>query len=267
MAEPPRIEVLEAPACEQAAAAVKSRGAVILRGVASSDLTQRARQAIADCIEADLKRFGPRHPFPGMVHVLAARAPVFLEMLQLSAIRKALRMVLGHGCILHAYNSSSTPPSASNYARDIHVDCPRWIDGYITNVGCVLALDPFTEANGAMEIMLESFQTPAAPSEAMFEELCVSALMEPGDALLFNARSWHRSGINRTNGWRHAVTFNVCRAYMRQQFDFPRLLESAGISITDVELRQFLGWHVRMPTSMEEFLLPPDQRLYRPGQE
>jgi hypothetical protein len=54
---------------------------------------------------------------------------------------------------------------------------------------------------------------------------------------------------------------------MRQQFDFPRVLDSVGATPDDEPIRQLMGYHVRMPTSLEEFLLPPNQRPYRPGQE
>jgi hypothetical protein len=30
--------------------------------------------------------------------------------------------------------------------------------------------------------------------------------------------------------------------------------------------RRFLGFHVRMPTSLEEYYVPESQRLYKPGQ-
>lgn len=30
--------------------------------------------------------------------------------------------------------------------------------------------------------------------------------------------------------------------------------------------RAFLGFNVRVPTSLREFCLPPEQRLYKPGQ-
>ena len=31
-------------------------------------------------------------------------------------------------------------------------------------------------------------------------------------------------GMNSTDTARHAITFNVCRSYMRQRFDYPRLV-------------------------------------------
>ena len=43
--------------------------------------------------------------------------------------------VLGPGCIVYAYTSSSMPPHRSNYSGRIHVDSPRVIPGYMTNLG------------------------------------------------------------------------------------------------------------------------------------
>jgi ectoine hydroxylase-related dioxygenase (phytanoyl-CoA dioxygenase family) len=202
-----------------------------------------------------------------MVHALVVRHPVFLEFIALAPLRAVMQRLLGHGCIVHAYNSSSVPPGDTNYARDIHVDSPRWVANYMTNAGCILALDPFTEASGAMEILADGFRSPDRPGPELFEAACARPELAPGDALLFNARSWHRAGVNQTSQWRHGVTVNVCRAFMRQQFDFPRLLEAHGAVPKDEDARQFLGWHVRMPASLEEFLLPADRRLYRSGQE
>ena len=148
------------------------------------------------------------------------------------------------------------------------MDCPRLIHGYITNVGLTLALDAFTSDNGAMQIAPLLFDRANRPDEAAFESQMITLdNLEPGDAVLFNARCWHRGGLNRTDHWRHAVTMNVCRAYMRQQFDFPRMLKTDVVSGLSEDVKRFLGFYVRMPASMEEFLLPADQRPYRPGQE
>ncbi|HEX7719339.1 MAG TPA: hypothetical protein VF389_06005, partial [Woeseiaceae bacterium] len=82
-----------------------------------------------------------------------------------------------------------------------------------------------------------------------------------------NSRCWHQSGVNTTDRWRHAVTLNICRPFMRQQFDFPRMLTEEQVADLDKDVKRFLGYHVRMPVSLEEFLAPPDERPYRPGQE
>ena len=261
------LQAVDRTETERAADIVGTEGTAVIRGMAAPALVAELRAVLDAAVAADIARFGAAHRFPGIVHALAARHPVFIEFLRLPSLRAIMRRLLGHGCIVHAYNSSSVPPGGTNYAHDIHVDAPRWVADYMTNAGCLLALDPFTEATGAMEILPTSFRSPDRPTLEAFEAGCARADLAPGDALIFNARSWHRASTNRTSGWRHAVTINVCRAFMRQQFDFPRLLEAEGVTVEDEELRQFLGWHVRMPTSVAELLMPPDQRPYRPGQE
>ncbi|HEV7765976.1 MAG TPA: phytanoyl-CoA dioxygenase family protein [Thermoanaerobaculia bacterium] len=262
------IEMSSAGAVAEAAEEVRENGAVVLRGIISADLAGRLRDELTRAMDEDLARFGPAHVFPGMVHALMLRGPSFLELLSQDAIRAVGRAILGHGAIVHAFNSSCLPPNATNYAGRVHVDSPRHVPGYATNIGIAMPLDAFTIENGAMEIWPQSFGMSETPSDQEFEaNKVVLAGLLPGDAVCFNARCFHKSGINTTAAWRHAATLNLCRAYMRQQFDFPRMIPADISAKLSEDVQQFLGYHVRMPVSMDEFLAPPDQRPYRPGQE
>lgn len=148
------------------------------------------------------------------------------------------------------------------------MDSPRLIPGYITNIGLTFPIDPFRRANGAMEIWPRSFDLTISPEIALFDrEKVVLDDLNPGDALCFNSRCWHQSGVNTTEEWRRAVTINICRAYMRQQFDYPRMMPPELVEGLGEDVKQFLGYHVRVPVSFEEFLAPPHLRPYRPGQE
>ena len=247
---------------------VASQGAILLRSVITREEVATLKAALVQALKEDDERLGREYIFRGMVHALMNRGKPFCDLLGNSCLLSIMRAVLGQGCIIHAYNSSSMPPHHTNYSRAIHVDCPRLIPGYITNLGLTLALDAFTPDNGAMQIAPLLFDRAERPTDIEFEsQMVVLDNLQPGDAVLFNARSWHRGGLNRTSEWRHAVTMNVCRAYMRQQFDFPRMLREETIAQLDESVKRFLGFYVRMPVSMEEFLLPADQRPYRPGQE
>jgi hypothetical protein len=261
------IQEVDANEAERAAAIVTADGVVAIRRVAGPALLDTLRDRLEICLADDAARFGPDHHFPGMVHALPARHPVFLDYLKLPGFRVPIRQLLGHGCIVQGYNSSCVPPHGINYAREIHVDSPRWVPGYITNVTAILAIDAFTPATGGIEVMPTGFRNPAPPTIDAFDAQCERPQLAPGDVLMFNSRCWHRSGVNQGARWRHGISATMCRAYMRQQFDFPRLLDTAGVVVEDESLRQILGWHVRMPTSLEEFFLPADQRPYRPGQE
>jgi ectoine hydroxylase-related dioxygenase (phytanoyl-CoA dioxygenase family) len=261
------VQAVEATEPERAAAIVAADGVVVIRRVAEPPLLAALRPALEICLAEDAARFGPGHRFPGMVHALPARGAVFLDYLELPGFLQPMRRLLGHGCIVQGYNSSCVPPRGVNYAREIHVDSPRWIPGYITNVTAILAIDAFTEETGGIEIVAAGFRSPDSPTLEGFEADFERPQLAAGDVLMFNSRCWHRSGVNRTERWRHGISATLCRAYMRQQFDFPRMLDAAGIRVEHEGLRQILGWYVRMPTSLDEFLLPADQRPYRPGQE
>lgn len=247
---------------------IETEGAIILRNVIAKETAKTLKDDLNTCLDEDLKNFGETYIFKGMVHALMNRKQSFIDLIDDKKILGIFRAILGKGAITHAYNSSSMPPNETNFSRSIHVDCPRLIPNYITNVGITIALDAFTPHNGAMQIWPSSFTMPTAPSE---EEFIANKIdldnLEIGDAILFNARCWHRGGVNTTQDWRHAATMNICRAYMRQQFDFSELMGEEKIKNLSEDVKQFIGYNVRMPHSMEEFLAPADKRKYKPGQE
>ena len=201
-----------------------------------------------------------------MVMNLMTRGDAFVRLLENPVLHAYLTPILGDTCIVYAYTSSSMPPSGTNYSNRIHVDSPRLIPGYVTNVGITLALDDFTDDNGATFQMPASFTRPEQPTRDEFEASAVRVYPRAGDAIVFNARTWHRGGNNYTNAWRHAVTMNVCRSFMRQQFDFPRLVDEHVLSQLGDVGRRFLGMNVRMPASLDEYYLPVEERPYKPNQ-
>ena len=85
---------------------------------------------------------------------------------------------------------------------------------------------------------------------------------------MFNARTFHREGINYSNDYRHSLTTNFCRCYMRQRFDFVRMANASGSIFTMSESqRKLIGYDVRLPTSLDEFFMPEGKRLYKANQE
>jgi len=246
---------------------LRTRGFTITRGVVSRAQLYELKEALETAIAEDLEAWrGRQYTDAHMVLNLMTRGKPFVRLLENEILHAYLSPLLGETCILYAYTSSSMPPGGTNYSRRVHVDCPRVIPGYITNVGVTLALDDFTEENGAMELLPGSFVREDAPREDEFNANAELACPRAGDAIVFNARTWHRGGINRTGAYRHAVTMNVCRSYMRQQFDYPRLVTAEVVDALGPLGRRFLGFNVRMPVSLDEYYVPAEQRLYQPNQ-
>ena len=174
--------------------------------------------------------------------------------------------VLGPTCIMYACVSSTMPPNGTNFSMRIHVDSPRVIPSYPTNVGVMIALTDFTEENGATRFLPCSFERFEPPTPEEFDRDAEMVFPRAGSAVMFNARTWHTGGANRTSEPRHAVTINYCRAYMRQSFDFVRMVPADRVASLSPALRRVLGFDVRMPTSLDEYYVDEADRLYKANQ-
>jgi ectoine hydroxylase-related dioxygenase (phytanoyl-CoA dioxygenase family) len=53
---------------------------------------------------------------------------------------------------------------------------------------------------------------------------------------------------------------------MRQRFDYPRLVPPELVAQLGPAGRRFLGFNVRVPTSLDEYYVPEEKRLYKAGQ-
>ena len=204
----------------------------------------------------------------GMVHNCMFRGQEMANMLDCDEMTQIVSALLADTFIVYAYQSSSLMPSAggTNYGSRVHVDSPRFIDNYATNIGVIFALDDFTIENGATYFLKGSHKVESLTSENEFYSKASRATCKAGDMIVFHGRLHHAAGKNVSNSGRHALTINFCRSYMRQRFDYPRMLKDYdAIKYTD-NMKKRLGWDVRVPTSLNEFYLPEDERLYKPNQ-
>lgn len=201
-----------------------------------------------------------------MVHNPMLLDSCFYDTLEHPVIVCLLDIFLSETSLIYAFTSSSMPARGANYSHRIHVDCPRVIPKYITNLGIIIALDDFTEENGATYFLPGSFEKSTVPTEDEFFTRAERVFPRRGDLVVFNARTFHSGGVNKTSQDRHALTINACRSFMRQRFDYPRMLSRADSESLSPTLRRLLGFNVRMPTSMDEYYLPEQARLYRANQ-
>jgi ectoine hydroxylase-related dioxygenase (phytanoyl-CoA dioxygenase family) len=245
---------------------IVERGFTIARGVVSPVEIAALRADLERAIAEDVDSRGPHDQGAFMVLNLMTRGESFIRLLDNDVLHDHLSPILGDTCVVYAYTSSSMPAGGTNYSNRIHVDSPRFIAGYPTNLGVTLALDEFTDENGATYLLPGSHLSAEVPTRERFDREAVRAYPKAGDAIIFNARTWHRGGDNTTDAVRHAVTMNVCRSYMRQQFDFPRMMGYDAPDRFAPRVQRFLGYDVRVPASLEEYYRPEDRRLYKAGQ-
>lgn len=242
-----------------------ARGFTVIPDVLDSQLVPILREELCKAIAEDTIEYP--HVFDtGMVHNLMIRGPELANILSNCAMEEFVAKVLGETYILYAYQSSSLPPGEGNYGTRIHVDSPRFIADYCTNVGVIFPLDDFTEENGATYVLPGSHKQEAPDNLDRFDEHCVRVVCNKGDMIVFHGRTWHRAGNNQTDTARHAITLNMCRSYMRQRFDFARMLPGEFIAGQSEQAKRLIGMSVRVPSSLHEFYLPEHERLYKANQ-
>lgn len=223
------------------------------------------REQLERAIHEDIERWSsnPWYRDQWMVHNLMLRHPVFMDFLENRVVHEYLSRLLPPSPIVYAYTSSSLPANGSNYSRRIHVDAQSESLDYITNVGVLVALDDFTEENGATYFLPGSHLSLEVPGEEEFFSKAVRALPRAGEAIVFNARTFHYGGVNTTGAARHAITLNACRNWMKQRFDYPRMLSGEQIEALGPIARRFIGMDSRIPRSLEEYYVAPEQRLFK----
>jgi hypothetical protein len=201
------------------------------------------------------------------IHDLLVQDVEFAKLLEDPRLQQIFAPILGEYWIMYAFTTSSIPPHGGNYGGRVHVDCPRFIQNYVTNAGIIWALDDFTTENGGTKLLPASHHSVEIPSESFFEQHCIQLSCKKGTAIVFNARVVHRAGFNKTDAWRHSLTMNVCRPYMKQRMDWVRFIPENISSQLNQQARRIIGFDTRLPSSLEEFFVPEEQRLYKPNQE
>lgn len=240
-------------------------GFVVIPGVIDSHKVKQLRAELVNSIAEDGLNY-PNAFDKGMVHNCMFRGAAMADLLDNPEMNEFVAQILLPTFIIYAYQSSSLNPSEGNYGSRVHVDSPRYIPGYPTNLGVIFPLDDFTLDNGATFYLPASHKQHKTPDDETFYKSAKRGVCKAGDLIIFHGRLYHAAGQNFTDRPRHSLTINFCRSYMRQRFDYPRMMSDDNIVSFSVNTKKLLGWDVRVPTHLDEFYLPEDQRLYKPGQ-
>ena len=201
------------------------------------------------------------------MHDLLCKDIAFGKTLEDPRLHQLAAPILGEYWIMYAYTSSSLPPNGTNYGSRIHVDSPRFISNYATNLGLIWALDDFTLENGATYVLPGSHNTDLVPSVEIFKKQCIRLTCKKGSIIVFNARMWHAAGANTTKEFRHALTINICRPFMKQRMDWVRFIPEEISNQLNSQARRIIGFDTRLPSTLEEFFRPEEKRLYKANQE
>lgn len=244
------------------------QGFSIIPNVLDEELMARLRKELDVALDEDWERYGDR---PGKAKFIALDlvqyGGAFLELLDHPAVDEIFAGLLGDKWILYSFTSTLALPHQDQYTATIHNETARIVHGYDLSFLIQFALSDFTEDNGATYYMPGSHRThPEPPDPDEFYANAVRVVRKAGDVVFFHPRVWHAGGMNETDETRYACVAYGCRSFMRQRLDFPRMVSPALLRGVSERVRRILGYNVRVPTNMDEFYVPEEERLYKGGQ-
>lgn len=247
---------------------IEAQGYSIVKNVLSKEFISKAKTELENAIKIeDAYHKKSDHSDHGMVLLCSLYDKIFVELFDNKQVTQPFEAVLGEGCVVYAYTSSSMPPNQTNFSRRIHTDCPRVIPNYVTNMGATILLDDFTEENGATYFLPNSQERIDEPSSEEFYSKALRMIEKGGSILFFNARVWHAGGQNNTSQWRHALTINMVRSWMKQRIDIPKAMNKIDTSNFSEKALQKLGFHTQIPENYEEYYQPKHLRKYKQNVE
>lgn len=239
-------------------------GFTVVPGVIDRDVALGLRPAVQAALDRELERYGDRSTkLPHLAVELLHHDPAFLQILESDVMHEVFSAVLGENCILYCFNSAIMPPGEHTAACEIHTDQTFHIPGYTARVLMTLALDDFTEENGATYHYPGGHRLAEAPSKDDFYANAVRTPRQAGDAVFFNCRDWHAGAVNHTDTTRYAIGVQAARPFFKQRFDYPNWAMPEIRSLLTPRARRFLGFEALPPASLDEYYLPPEERVYR----
>ena len=256
-------------------------GYCIVKDVLSRDEVNAIKTRLLDQVAAEEER-GLAHKLPDrkqLVFFLINKGQVFVDMILNPAIHSIVKSVLGEEYLLSSFNGHIAHPGGTvNFHTDqFWMPPPTTPDkqtlirpGSISRIGnrgkhvggdelmhqqtispavvCngMWLLDDFTPDNGATIVVPGSHLSGRQPDASIdVDANWVPAVAPAGSIVVFEGRTWHSTGVNRTNKTRIGLTTNFCGPQFRQQENLqlgtrPEVL--AGMNEEQKRLLGFKPW-------------------------
>jgi ectoine hydroxylase-related dioxygenase (phytanoyl-CoA dioxygenase family) len=235
------------------AAEIRAQGFTVLPDFMDEATLARVRAALAPYED----HHHGRNAFEGFrterVYTLVARGRVFEELTEDARVLALLDRFLQPGYLLTASQSIRIDPGEA--AQSLHTD-----DSFYQqprprpplSITLIAAIDDFTQANGATEVIPGSHlwgdpDDPARPPMEELESLLVPMEVPAGAAFVMAGTLIHRGGANRTARPRLGFTNQYCQPWCRTQENFFLGVPAEQARAMSPRLQSLLGYNIWPP--------------------
>lgn len=201
----------------------------------------------------------------GAAHHILPLGQSFLELLDRKPLFDLIDAFLEGPSVLNSFGGIVSRRGEKIYSHSIHRDIRTSTKGFPLQISLLILLDDFTNENGGTYFLSGSAHSCRKPSEQFFYQRAKRLNAPRGSIAVFNSGLWHAGGVNQTDLPRRALTLTFSRPFVKPQYDYLSAFEPR-IEILSENLRQLLGYHSRVPKSLNEWYCPPEKRFYRSDQ-
>lgn len=170
-------------------------------------------------------------------------------------------------CILNSFSALDNLPNQPNFSAVVHRDLRFYSGDFPIMINCLVMVDDFTIDNGGTYLLAKSHLEKRKPSDEEFFANADQVTGKRGDILVFNANVWHSSAPNTTQEHRRAIPITISKSFMKQLLDYSRAIGYDKIDEFNYEFQQLLGYHSRVPASLDEWYQPENKRFYKKDQD
>jgi len=203
------------------------------------------------------------------LHVLLS-SPIFIDFLQTlleNGFIQSLQDNFFHSkCILNSFSALNNL-SKPNFSAIVHRDLRFYSGDFNIMLNCLIMIDDFTTENGGTYLLTGSHLDERKPTDEEFFNNAIQATGKKGDVVIFNSNLWHSSAPNKTKYDRRAIPLTISKSFMKQLLYYPRDIGYDKMNSFTTEMQQFLGYHSRVPASLEEWYQPEENRFYKKNQD
>jgi len=111
----------------------------------------------------------------------------------------------------------------------------------------IIAVDDFTEDNGATVLIPDSHNWDDRLPETKDKAQLIKAVMPKGSVLFFLGTLWHGGGANESGASRMCLTAQYCAPFCRTQENFSLSIPKARVKSYSETIQRLLGYSIHPP--------------------
>jgi ectoine hydroxylase-related dioxygenase (phytanoyl-CoA dioxygenase family) len=181
------------------------------------------------------------------VYSLAAKGEPFLRLAEHPRVVEILDRTLEENALLSTLQSIRLHPGETE--QPWHTDDAFYLvppPRPRLAISAIWAIEDFTADNGATEVVRGSHRMTELPSDPAKLDL-VRATMPAGSVIVFDGRTWHRGGANRSQRTRLAISPQYCQPWLRPQESQLLIVPPAAAAACTPRMRAMLGYSIHPP--------------------